>query len=163
MRGVLPQSLLRHFLCIWLEILSLELTLLKIFIMQNPPLKFVSSSVRSWMQIAVLSTELPQSLFHFNKFWVSRETSRQWKLYSTCQTCCYAFFETPQNGGKEVKVFYLTCLLFHLVQLLCESLSFKMPWRGKLITRYIRIMKHTRWKILFPLLFVPYYLDYQLL
>jgi len=83
------------------------------------------------MQIVALSTELPQSLFHFNKFWVSRETGRQWKSYSACQTCCHAFFEIPENGGKELKVFYLACLLFHLVQLLCESLGFKYALKGK--------------------------------
>lgn len=96
-----------------------------------PAPKFVSLSVRSWMQIAVLSAELLQSLFHFNKCWLSQETGRQWKLYSTCQTCCCAFFEIPQNGGKEVKVFYLPCLLFLLLQLLCESHSVKNILKGK--------------------------------
>lgn len=83
------------------------------------------------MQISVLSTALPLSLFHFNKFRVSQGIARQWKLSCTCQIWCCAFCENPQKGGKEVKVFYLTCLLLHLVQLLCESLCFRSAVKGK--------------------------------
>lgn len=74
---------------------------------------------------------LLQNLFHFNKFWVSRETGRQWKLYSACQTCCCAFFEIPKNGGKDVcflmnffSIWYNYCVSHSVLRILKGKVNY---------------------------------------